>query len=240
MGNNLWHSVWENRDINLDSFKEESLLSKLIKADGFDSPTGKISESSWLKHSKKIKRLLGINSDSSLYEVGMGAGAFLYPFYNTVKKVGGIDYSQSLIKVAKKVMPEGEFINGDAITMDKKIKYDFVLSNSVFFYFPSFKYSMDILEMMYEKANSKIAILEVSNLEFIKTAEKIRKKSLNENEYKEKYKDFKHLYFPKEFFINFARDKNCSINIFNPNIDGYNANKYRFCVIIDKNKNFNE
>ena len=234
----MWHSVWNKRDVKFDS-SNESILSKLIKADGFDSPTGMISESSWLEHSDKMRKLLKIVAKSSLYEVGMGAGAFLYPYYNFVNKIGGIDYSASLINVAKRVMPKGDFILGDALYIDINTKYDLVVSNSVFFYFTSYEYAMKVLNKMFEKATNTIAILEVSDIEYIKKAEEIRQKSLTAVEYQTKYKDFQHLYYSKEFFMKFAEMKDCNIKIFNPNITGYNANKYRFSVIINKNKKFN-
>jgi hypothetical protein len=45
---------------------------------------------------------LGIRSGDTVYELGCGAGAFLYPLWQRGVKVGGLDYSSSLLDAARR------------------------------------------------------------------------------------------------------------------------------------------
>ena len=168
----------------------------------------------------------------------MGSGAFLYPFYLSKNKVGGIDFSEKLISVANKFIPNGDFCVGDALDLNNKKKYDIVLSNSVFFYFKNLNYAEKVLELMYSKSNKKIAILDVNDIKFKDIAELKRRGLLTPEDYDIKYKKNQHLYYDKSFFINFAKKVNSEIIIFDQKINNYPASGYRFNVIIDKSKKF--
>tara|TARA_Y100000741_G_scaffold358480_1_gene337700 strand:- start:1253 stop:1963 length:711 start_codon:yes stop_codon:yes gene_type:complete len=232
-----WKFIWNNRIIN-DYDNKNSILGHLIEADGFDSPTGKINESDWINYLEYLKKYIKINNEISLFEIGMGAGAFLYPFYLGKNKVGGIDFSEKLVSVANRFMPEGDFCVGDALDVNIKNKYDIVLSNSVFFYFKNLNYAEKVLELMYSKSNKKIAILDVNEKKFEDVAELKRRGLLTKEEYEIKYKKNQHLYYKKSFFIDFAKKVNSEIIIFDQKINNYSASEYRFNVIIDKSKNF--
>ena len=84
-----WKFIWNNRKIN-DFNNTNSILGHLIEADGFDSPTGKINESDWVNYLEYLKKYIKINNEISLFEIGMGSGAFLYPFYLSKNKVGAL------------------------------------------------------------------------------------------------------------------------------------------------------
>ena len=97
----------------------------------------------------------------SVFEVGCGCGANLYLFSEDGIKVGGLDYSETLVRIMKKVFagkPPLECICNSADKLTTNIKYDAVFSNSVFSYFPDYSYAGNVLERMLVKANSCIGI----------------------------------------------------------------------------------
>ena len=71
----------------VEDSSDSSILSRLIKADGFDTGFGSINEHAWKKYSEYIKyKLNNIKENDSIYDVGCGAGAFLYNFINITRK----------------------------------------------------------------------------------------------------------------------------------------------------------
>ena len=222
-----------------DYDQDRSVISHLIEADGFDSPTGRIHEFDWINYIEYLKKQLKISNNHSIYEIGMGSGAFLYPFYLSKNKVGGIDFSKKLVSIASNFMPKGDFCVRDALDLNIDNKYDIVLSNSVFFYFKNLNYAEKILEMMFEKSTQKIAILDVNDLKFKEIAESKRRGVLTKEQYMIKYSKNQHLYFDKSFFENFAKKVNSEIKIFDQKINNYPARIYRFNVVINKLKKYN-
>lgn len=89
----------------------------------------------------------GRHEIKSIFEVGCGAGPNLYLYQQDGLHVGGIDYSHSLIDIAKTVLKDlVELICDEAIHLPDTITYDAVLSNSVFSYFDSYEYAETVLE----------------------------------------------------------------------------------------------
>ncbi len=77
-----WNDIWDKKTLNLDfDFLEsntKSVLSQLLKLNGFDSKTGTFSIDNYLNFIKDIFNKADLNNCDSVYEVGCGAGAFLY------------------------------------------------------------------------------------------------------------------------------------------------------------------
>jgi len=235
---NNWKNIWKNRHVsdllnNELLGSEDQFLTELIKANGFDGGSGKssITIEAWKNYIIYIKNELNIQENDSLYEVGCGCGAILYPFYHVGHNVGGIDYSENLVQKAKNIMPNAEIILGDASELNDE-KYDFVISNSIFFYFPNFDYASIIINKMYEKANKGIAVLDIPDLYLKEVCENTRRQQVPD--YNEKYKGLEHLYYPKKWFLDFSEQKeSASLIIKKQNINGYGYNKYRYnCFIL--------
>ncbi len=170
----------------------------------------------------------------SIFEVGCGSGAFLYNFWENKNNVGGIDYSSNLISIAKKYLINGHFENQEAIKLNTMEKYDFTVSNGVFFYFPSHSYAEKVLEKMIIKAVKGIAILDISDYDYIEESMKLRKGSMGDKEYKERYEGLDHLYYKKQWFVDIAKKHNLKIEIEQQNINNYANNAYRFNVFMYK------
>ena len=228
---NKWKKIWENRNIKTS---DKSILNKLIAVDGFDTGYGTINENDWLKYIDYIEEKLNLQNTDSLYEVGCGAGAFLHKFYNQGNIVGGIDYSENLIDISKEYLPNGNFEISEAINMNISEKYSYVISNSVFFYFPTYEYANEVIKRMINKSVKGIAILEVNDLEKKDESMSLRKGYLSDEEYEEKYEGLEHLYYNKQWFIDIAKMNNLRIEIVQQNINNYKNNMYRFNVFMFK------
>jgi trans-aconitate methyltransferase len=225
---NKWKDIWNKRHTEGDLS-----LEKLIKLDGFDSETGKIYPEDWLNYTDFISKKINIKDSDSIYEAGCGSGAFLYPFYEKGHRVGGLDYSENLINIIKKAIPEGDFTCGEAIEIETDITYDILVSNSAFFYFPSYDYAEKVIRKMLCKAKKAVAILDVSDINFKDNIEKAKKDSLGEEEYNKKYEGAGHLYYDRQWFLNLDLYY-FSIEIFSQEIKDYGYNDCRFNVIYKK------
>jgi len=229
---NNWKSVWSDREENIN---HSSVLERLIAIDGFDTGYGTILKEDWIQYVENISKIINIQKGDSIFEVGCGAGAFLYKFYEDGNKIGGIDYSDGLISIAKKYLMSGDFVVNEASKLDDQKKYDFVLSNSVFFYFKSYEYAEVVLEKMVKKSIKCTAILEVNDFAKKEKSMAIRRGYLSEQDYEKKYNGLEHLYYEKKWFLNFAKKNNLRIEIQQQNIKNYQNNQYRFNVFMYKN-----
>lgn len=145
-----WKTIWNKKD-RVNNY----VLETLIKADGFDSGAGSFTLDDWTIYTKQHFDKLNIKDTDSIYDVGCGCGAFVYPLYLIGNKIGGGDYSSALINLANTVMQHCHFEHVDAIKIGAKQKYDIVLSHSVFHYFKDLDYAENVILNMLEKANKK-------------------------------------------------------------------------------------
>lgn len=228
--NNNWKDVWGKRTVS-DDFSD--ILSELICLDGFDGKTGKINVVDWVNYIKYISDYIGIKKHESIFEIGCGSGAFLYPFFLKGHIVQGIDYSESLVKNARKLW-NAPIDCLEAIQVPVLPLFDIVISNSVFFYFPSLEYAEIVIQRMIEKSKHIIAILEVPDVTLYDTSEEMRRGEIGEEDYKIKYAGLEHLYYDKEWFIKIGEKYNLKTSIFNQHISHYKNNDYRFNCIFKK------
>lgn len=142
-------------------------------------------------------------------------------------EVGGMDYSDALIKILKTVPTLEnlrECICDEAINMPVDVKYDAVLSSGVFSYFYDLKYAETVLEKMFQKSNESIGILHIHNSEKEKEFLNFRRQ-LTPN-YDERYKGLPNLFYSKNFFTNFAEKNNLKIKFTESFLDGFWNNPY--------------
>ena len=67
----------------------ETSLDNLIRIDGFDNKYGEVDIESWKEIIDFCSKKLNIIPGESIFEIGCGAGAFLYPFYQKITKLEG-------------------------------------------------------------------------------------------------------------------------------------------------------
>ncbi len=87
-----WKEIWNKTDrVN------DIVLETLIKADGFDVGSGSFSLDDWKKYTKEFYEKLDIQRSDSVFDVGCGSGAFVYPLYIQKNTVGGGTTPQCLL-----------------------------------------------------------------------------------------------------------------------------------------------
>jgi trans-aconitate methyltransferase len=223
-----WKEIW-----NKDERISKIILESLIKADGFDSGAGSFSVDDWIKYTNEFYNILKIKNTDSIYDIGCGSGAFVYPLYLKKHLVGGVDYSKILIDLANTIMQDNNFTNNEAININDD-RYDIVLSHSVFQYFKDLDYAKNTIRKMINKANKKIAILDINDATKENEYHRIRMENMNEQDYKTKYQGLEHMFYNKEWFENIAKEFNLKIDIFDQTFKKYSNSKLRFNVIMEK------
>jgi trans-aconitate methyltransferase len=226
-----WKEIWNKRKTT-----EALDLGELIKLDGFDTGAGKIEPKEWREYTDIIAKKLSLKNGQSVFEVGCGSGAFLYSLKEKLDlKVGGLDFSSSLVDFAKKAMPEGDFFAMDASQISSTPQYDFVVSNGVFHYFSSLDVAEKILETMISKAKTAVAVLEIPDAKTKEASENMRRDKLTHAEYEAKYKGLEHIYFSRDWFKNIADKHGFKFESFDGCVPGYVQNNFRFGFIMWKN-----
>ena len=231
-----WHQVWNSKTINEN---EKITLEKLIKLDGFDTGVGSYSSEEWLIMIEDFINLFDLKNGQNVYDIGCGAGAFLYSIKNKVNiNCFGIDYSSSLIDVAKKNL-DGFFEVCEANNPPSfGKKFELIFSHSVFQYFPSEKYAFDVIRKSYELIikGGKLCLLDVNDKEYETESRLMRRKSFNNDaDYEKFYSGLDHLFISKERLKNYLLSigfKN--VRFFKHAIEGDKVRKYRFNLMAQK------
>ena len=228
-----WHVVWNRRGSETAGQALNDPLQALIDLDGFDSGAGRILAADWRTYANLIIQRLNVRPGQSVYEVGCGAGAFLFALREQGVQVGGIDYAENLVLQSRKVMPEASFHHGEAVQLVVEPRVDFVFANGVFHYFRDEDYAAQVLERMLAKATKGIAVLEVPDLASCDEAERIRRDLLTPSAYEEKYRGLEHLYYSREWFRQLAERRGYRCELFGQCVPNYAQSSFRFnCLII--------
>jgi SAM-dependent methyltransferase len=227
-----WKEIWSKRGrVNGGDLD----LKTLIELDGFDSGAGRIDAMDWQAYADVISKKLGVRDGATVFEVGCGAGAFLYALRQRHSLiVGGLDYSEGLISAAKVAMPDGDFLATEAKLLNPEITYDFVIANGVFHYF-SCEYAAEVLARMLKKARIAVAILEIPDFQTRAESETIRRSMLSQDEYDKKYAGLEHTYYRRDWFNKQASAvSDFSCETFDGCIPNYVQNNFRFGVVLKK------
>jgi len=226
-----WKEIWNRRGGIGEGVLD---LDALIKLDGFDTGAGRIEADDWRTYAGLIADKLGIRDGETVYEVGCGAGAFLYALRERYSlAVGGLDYSAGLIAAATRAMPDGEFKVAEANAVDTETAYDYVITNSVFHYFGQ-DYATEVLDRMIRKAKVAVAVMEVPDLQTKGESEALRRDALTQEEYDKKYAGLEHTYYQRDWFRSQAAARGLTCEVFDGCVPNYAQNKFRFGVLFKK------
>ena len=138
-----------------------SLLEQLQAAGGRSAASGRVSEDAWRDFVERVVETLDVGPGTTVFDINCGAGAFLLPLAENGYVVGGIDPSSALISQAKKAMPDGRWLVGDAQTLDPGEAWDVVVAVSAFEPIQDLDRARGILARMVAKATHAIAVLDV-------------------------------------------------------------------------------
>ena len=237
---NKWKDVWSSKGFELSN--DVTSLQDLIIANGYHGPTAKFTEETWMQNSKAMSQYLKLNEAQSLLEVGCGSGALLYAL-NKINnlQISGVDYSESLIKLAVHACPEFDLRVSEA----KKLPFadnifSRTISQGVFMYFPDEAYAEKVVKEMLRvtKIGGAISIIDVPDLATKEGSENFREQeAIKEGkEYlTNEESDFSHLYYPKEFFIDVLNKHGLKVEITPQNLVGYGNSNFRYNVVIWNN-----
>lgn len=240
---NKWHEIWRKRSADetiLNSGDKRKVFLELKRIAGWDA-TGDMLEyeqfySQYIQTKNELLFDAGkqVHPVTSIFEIGCGCGANLYLFQNDGFSVGGIDYSDTEIKIAQSVLENPrELVCDEAVNTSAAIQYDAVLSNSVFSYFGSYDYAERVMEIMVQKAKHSIGIIDIHDIERKKDFIEFRKQTISD--YEERYKELPKFFYDKAFFLNFAWKHNMSVRFSKPDMQGYWNNDYVFNCFFTKN-----
>lgn len=228
MSTQTWKDVWDARRIDPS---RPSVLARLLALDGMDTGFGSVDEEPWRAYVLRSAAEIGIHPGSSVFEVGCGAGAWLYELACMGCDVAGLDASPALIGYAREFLPQGNWLIGEAAGLEPLPACDFVVSSGVFLYFPSLEYAHRVLERMVRKARQGVLILDVPDAALHLQALAARRQTMDEETYRRRYRGLDHLYFERTWFQSALAGLGAvRVNICNQSIDGYGNSAYRFNV----------
>jgi SAM-dependent methyltransferase len=135
---------------------DRSPLQQLIAAGGLDHvPTEHI----WRDFVEHVVETLDVGPGTSVWDVGCGSGAFLYPLWENGYVVGGVDTASELIGHARTAMPQGVFALGDPTALDPADPWDVVVASRGLVGLPDVDTVRGVLARMAAKATHAIAVL---------------------------------------------------------------------------------
>jgi trans-aconitate methyltransferase len=225
-----WKTIWNRRGGATAALD----LAGLVAADGFDQGAGHIAVDAWERYVAWVADGLKLAPGDSIFDVGCGAGAFVFPYFQAGHAVGGIDYSAALVAVAGRAMTGMDFSAREARELNPVPAYDVVVSNSVFHYFPDLGYAEDVLAKMIRKARKAVGVLELPNADLRDEAEASRAAALPPGEYEQKYRGLGHQYYSKRWIEELGIRHGCRVQILDQRIDGYGNNRFRFNALFHK------
>ena len=171
---NNWQQIWNNRKDTLDTVDVNdfrAVFGELKRIDGFDL-NGGANVDSLIRQHENLSDALNLSAGQTVFEVGCGAGANLYLFARDGYIVGGLDYSATLLDIAKKILPAekvSELICAGADELPTTKTFDAVFANSVFSYFDDLSYARRVLEKMLLKSRRTVAVRLQTTTSFTKT-----------------------------------------------------------------------
>ena len=221
-----WRRVWERR-----RFQDGTpALSDLIVADGFDTVFGSLTVEAWSAFVARTCASMRLVTGDSLFDVGCGSGAFLHLPYRDGVAVGGVDFSETQIALARRVMPEGDFVVSEANAMDTCRSFDVVVSCGVFCYFDSLDYAREVIQRMCTKATRAVAILDIPDAATADEAMAYRQTALGGPEaYAARYAGLDHQVYERDWFASTLKEAGLNkICVESQDICGYENGRFRF------------
>ncbi len=165
-------------------------------------------------------------------------GAVLKVFSNINEnlRIYGVDYSHTLIDIAKRIIKNGTFFCDEAINIDSlfsKMHFDSIISGGVFVYFPSKDYAFSVIKKSYDLLlqGGNLALLDLNDISKKDIYSKIRKGTMSEAEYNKKYEGLNHLFLDRMEVFKFCESLGFKkIVVEDQHIKGYINNECRFNI----------
>jgi SAM-dependent methyltransferase len=235
---NKWRSIWNKRKV----FKYKKInLNKLIMLNGYDSLSSKnYNQNTWKILIKDFLNRSKLNPQKKILEIGCGCGAFIFACNRIVKAdYYGVDYSKTLIKIAKNILPNVNFLTNHANgKYFEDISFDVIFAHGVFHYFPNENYAFSVLKKSIKKLAPKgiLIIMDINNKKFENIYHQERSSLFkNPEEYYKKYNGLKHLFFCKKKLRKYLILNNFkNVKFFNNKAKNVFNSKFKFNLIAYK------
>lgn len=214
MANLTWQQVWSAKGTAVQPERTPGVgtLERLMDLGGYTSPTAAGALRAYERHFRFVRDSLSIAADDSVYEVGCGAGALLYWLHDQCAQVGGADFAAPLVEHARSALPAAnDLVHADAAAIETEPRYDVVLSNGVFIYFPAADYARTVVERMIAKATRSVGIFDVNDLD--RQAEALEMRRAAQQERGLDYTGLDQLFLPRDFFTSIAHDHGLTCRI---------------------------
>jgi ubiquinone/menaquinone biosynthesis C-methylase UbiE len=141
---------------------ERSPLETLLAAEGSVAIDP---EPAWRDFVEHVVESLDVGPGTRVWDVGCGAGAFLYPLWENGYVVGGVDDNADRITLARATMPQGQFVVGAPMAIDPAEPWDVVIASRGFSACADLDQARGLLARMVAKATYAVAILNVPEAE---------------------------------------------------------------------------
>lgn len=231
---NRWREIWNNRQCDVEETDDifETYV-RLKKLDGWDYQSENGYYEGLFEHWEKMVKSLETHMDhkgKSVYEVCCGSGATLFLFEKIYKieKTGGLDYSEPLLSVAKKVLKSSDLLQCEANHMDTDIKYEWVISDSGFQYFPDESYGLEVFGKCLEKSERGVYITDIHDIEKKEKHLAYRKSKIDD--FDKMYEGLEKAYYHKEEFLKLAAEKGFNAEVIKPDNEVYWNNSFVYDV----------
>ncbi len=231
-----WKEIWTRKRSTSepDEGDEDAVLAELLTLDGYNTPTGSVAPAVWRRNVLDLAARHGLAPGDRIFEVGCGAGAFLYPLARLGLVTAGIDYSESHIAAARRYLPGSRLEVAEAIALDASERYDVVASCGVFFYFSDRDYAREVLGKMVDKSTRGVWVLDVNDADREEEALAIRRAAYPPGEYDRAYADLPQLYLARAWFQAFADERGLACTFEPQTLPGYLSARYRYHAFLKK------
>lgn len=239
MAKNNWKDIWSNKTVN-KKIETKITLAELIEANGFDTGFGSYNEENWRTLVADFCNRVALDKQNNVLEIGCGCGAFLYACNEIVNaNYFGLDYSSSLVQIAKTEIPNGHFVVAEANELTfLEYNFDVILSHGVFFYFPSHQYVETVLQKYTERivVGGSLVLMEMNDSAHQKEYHSMRKSLYkNPKDYEKDYEGLQHLFFDKDEIERCLRSLGMDKFEYFPHaVKSYGNGKFRFNLMCQK------
>ena len=226
-----WYQIWNQRQPSSDTGVG---LDGLLNLAGYDAAFSSMSASRWRGYVREVAVELGAIPGHSILDVGCGPGAMMVVLAEMGFRVAGVDYSSSLIGLARDALPNADLRICEADQLATDRYYDYVVCQSVFQYFPDLSYAQRALSRMLKVAKQGVAVLDVIRLESAADAEKARADAEGRSSYSRRYDGLTHLALDADWFRSEAEANGWTASFRDQQIAGYLNSSFRFNVLLKK------
>lgn len=230
-----WRKLWASRTPDSSVLDDDALL----RLAGYDSPFCRCTALDYADHVAEIAQFMGIERGASILDIGCGPGLFYKHIRVPLSLYCGIDYSHSLLKIGKAILPAGVFINLEASSIDAiQYGFDHIIANSVFQYFSSYYYALSVVTKSFSllKPGGSMAILDLNDADRIAMYHNIRSELFGGlDQYTTRYSGLSHMFYLRDRLagdcgkLGFQK-----IRVRDQNIHGYANSAYRFNLYLKK------